>query len=185
MNRIRRAVIEGIASVLWGEAWATHAEEHECCNLSGCEITSIMPPIPWRAWLASARLLREVEKAHGTDVETILRRAEEMDANEGISRPYRRYQDASDMPRRFGECIAFESMGSGVSWTDDHAEIPFYEVPQDYGTRVCDLRFLADVTCEETNDRDPCVECGHYVSPGEVCPNCGTYRASNAGAAHA
>lgn len=171
MNTTRREVIRGIATILWASAWADHADDHRCTNLSGCEITAHMPPIPWVAWLMAGRLLRAVEKANGP-IASILDRAERADSEAGISLPYRYGRSG---PQRFGECIAYESMGAGVSWEDDHAAIPGYRVPRDYGDRCFELRILADTSCTEETDRKPCGECSAYVRPGEKCSNCGTY----------
>ena len=166
-SSIRDAVILGIATILWASAWADHVEEHDCYSLCGCEITDHMPAIPWAAWLAAGRLLRRVEKAHGTTIEAILECAEEMDENEGIRASSRR-----SGPERFGNCMAYEAMGAGVSWADDHAEIPFYDVP--YG-EFYDLRYVAEVSCKHGSDRVPCVSCGSYVDPGGACDECGTW----------
>lgn len=168
-NAIRDEVIRGIATILWASAWADHVEEHGCYNLSGCEITAHMPEIPWCAWLAAGRLLRTVERAHCTTIDRILCRAIEMDGNEGRLTAD---SDALDLAERFGECMAYEAMGAGVGWTDDHAEIPFYDVP--YG-EFYDLQYHAESTCKHDSDRVPCQACGCYVDPGDKCSNCGTW----------
>lgn len=176
-SEIRDEVIRGIATVLWACAWADHVEEHDCYNLSGCQIEEHMPAIPWCAWLAAGRLLRRVEKAHGTTIEVILLRAAEMDLNEHkCGRVFDAdADDVSDLAGRFGECMAYEAMGAGVGWADDHAEIPFYDVP--YG-EFYDLQYHAESTCKHDSDRVPCVSCSCYVEPGHKCSNCGTWAAA-------
>jgi hypothetical protein len=54
-------IIRGIATILWASAWADHVEEHRCCSLSGCEVTSIMPTIPDTAWEHAIRLAGRIE----------------------------------------------------------------------------------------------------------------------------
>ncbi len=101
-----------------------------------------MPEIPWRAWLAAGRLLHAVEKAHTAKIEDIYARALEADMNNGRAG---RIPGNRRGPERFGHCIAWESMGAGVGWTDDHAPIPFYKTPY----MGFDLWGYAASTCEE------------------------------------
>lgn len=165
-SREWRDVVYGAAEILWADNWASHADEHDCCNLSGCEITSVMPPVPWPVWLAAGRLVRRVEQVHLASIESILERARE--ANEhGPRYGHRRFKNFAE---RFGHCMAFEAMGAGVSWTDDNNPIPFYKVPyKEYG----EFRFLADSLCKEWSPKQPCKGCGYYVLPGLRCAECG------------
>jgi len=67
--------------------------------------------------------------------------------------------------KRFGECLAWMSMGAGVSWFDDHE--PFdLKVP--LCAESCDLRMLADERCE---GEWVCPWCDTEYVDGE-CPNC-------------
>jgi hypothetical protein len=133
----RREIIEGIATILWGSAWADHAEEHRCCNLSGCRIEDCMPAIPYTAWKEAFKLAREIERDNGAKLDVLYQREVNMhDLNP---------QRVRESAERFGNCLAWESMGAGVSWTDDNPEHAL-KIP--YGEN-CELRFYADETCEE------------------------------------
>lgn len=106
----------GIATILWGLAWADHVEECGCQSISGCEITDIMPKIPECAWKAADDLIVLVETKHLRSVDALYKEACEEDEIAGINAPTRRSGE-----ERFGNCIAYEALGHGVSWEDDHA----------------------------------------------------------------
>lgn len=139
----REIMIDGIATILWGSAWADHVEECGCANLSGCEITEIMPEIPKEAREHAERIASTYEKMNGCTLEALYQEAVLRDELEGITAPAKR-----SGPERFGECLAWEAMGAGVSWEDDHAEYP-HEHPHDAGVASCDLMYLAETTCPE------------------------------------
>jgi hypothetical protein len=155
---LRTTIRDGAASIFWGDAWAMHAENHACANLSGAEITAIMPEIPTEAVAAADAMIAGYEKANGVSIAELWNRALKADGNE-----------VSD-PEHFGGDLAWMAMSAGVSWFDDHEEFPL----QAYRCENCDLQFLADEKCEEKTDRVPCLECGCYVAPKDdtVCSNC-------------
>lgn len=129
-------IISGMATIFWGTAWADHAEEHGCCSLAGCKIEDIMPPIPSEARELAQRLVGKIEGANGCDLWKLYARALEAD---GLD--YTTHGDAH--AERFGECLAYEAMGAGVSWTDDHEEYAHVEVSIEYHH----LMSLADAQC--------------------------------------
>lgn len=49
---------------------------------------------------------------------------------------------------RFGRCLAYAVAGDGVSWSDDHADIPLPDL-HDGGSLRCEAQDLAGNTCEE------------------------------------
>jgi hypothetical protein len=136
----RATMIEGIATILWGSAWADHVEERRCANLSGCKIEEVMPEIPKEAREQAEALASEYEKLNGCTLEALYQRA--LDAD-GLT--VRKFPALLDGPERFGECLAWEAMGAGVGWDNDHAEYP-HECPH---IETCDLMFLAESTCDE------------------------------------
>lgn len=155
MSTIREEILSGMATILWGSAWADHAEEARCTNLSGEEITNIMPDIPKEAHEHAARIAAEYEKLNGVPVEALYERAVEADKREVGAMPYDGLP-AREEPgtpewfeayaERFGECLAYEAMGAGVSWEDDHAEFE-HEAPYDAGEASCELQDYAAETC--------------------------------------
>lgn len=156
-------IVKGMAEVLWGSAWADHAEEHACCEMGGCEITQIMPEIPVEAYILAGTLVGKIEQANGKSIACLLADACRAD---GVAFP-----PDSAYHERFGVCLAFEAMGDGVSWEDDHAAFPI-EIPL---VEECELRIHADETCED-DGRPQNPECGHYFNPkrGDFkCRECG------------
>lgn len=115
-------ILHGIAECLWCSAWADHAEESGCTSLSGLQIEEIAP-LPWPEAFAHASSLAEaVCKASGADsLHSLL--AKLLNA-EGVPE----LQHASHRDN-FGWCIAHMSIGSGVSWFDDHPDSADLVVP--------------------------------------------------------
>jgi len=139
----RETILDGMATILWGSAWADHADECKCTNLSGCEITEIMPAIPKEAREHAERIASTYEKMNECSLEALYQRALDADAKEGIEAC-----DENASLERFGECLAWEAMGAGVSWEDDHAEYE-HDYPHDAGVAACELMYLAETTCDE------------------------------------
>ena len=155
---LKQAVIKGIATILWGDSWANHVEEAGCFNLSGCEITSIMPEIPKEVKVLAESLVDQVEQANLCTVTDLLAQAAAAD---------QRRQDqlfpeiiALSYAKRFGNCLAWMTMGAGVSWWDDHEEF-MLKVPYN-DSIIYDLQVLAAENCEECEGKDECDECGCY-----------------------
>jgi len=145
----REEIIRGIATIFWASGWADHVEEHGCHDLSGCEITAEMPEIPQDAWDHARKLASGVEAESRATLPTLYQRAIDADAAEDIEADSHRTG-----PERFGECLAYAAMGAGVSWEDDHAEVPGLEVPFDGGTAVCDLMGYAESMCTAEGESD-------------------------------
>src|SRR5579872_1633079 len=115
-DQVSDTFVKGMATILWGDAWADHAEEHACCNLSGCEITHVMPEIPEVAWRMAERLAGKIEQANGCALAVLFAQAMKAEG-----RPDLEHEDYHDeTAERFGECLAWMAMGAGVSWYDDH-----------------------------------------------------------------
>ncbi len=138
---MRSTIVEGMATILWGSAWASHVEEHRCCNLSGCKIEDVMPPIPDCAREQAERIAKGIEEANGCDLGELMARADEAD---GIPREF---DGDNDRCEEFGNDLAHMADGAGVSWFDDHEEFPI-EIPYDCGRATGELQMHADDTCE-------------------------------------
>jgi hypothetical protein len=146
------AFVRGIATILWGLAWADHADGHKCCNLSGCKIEDHMPEIPPIAWQWAERIAGRIEGEIGISLLALyaaaLRAGSASDGDE----------------QRFGECLAYAAMGHGVSWLDDHDDFEvLYIDPRMFST----LRFYgntdeAQVTLAD-HAADTCTETGRGV----------------------
>ena len=141
-------IMEGLARVLWCSAWADAAEEcGESQRLSGVEITNVAPETPIEAWCWAYRVAGAIEQANGASLHVLLGRGAmahlrakgEDPASEDI-RPW-----CEEHADRFGTCLAFMAMGSGVSWFDDFEEFPL-EVSDRMtgcGTCACELAAVA------------------------------------------
>jgi hypothetical protein len=152
-DQVSDAFVRGIATIFWGNAWADHVEEHRCASLSGIEITSVMPEIPEVVWRMAERFAGMVEQANDLTLPALFAQAMKYTGRELTHKDY-----WSDTAERFGECLAWEAMGAGVSWYDDHPEfkieLPLEEsremIVPDIGT--CELRNYADEHCETAED---------------------------------
>lgn len=142
MSTIREEILSGMATILWGSAWADHAEEKRCTRLAGEKIENIMPDIPKEAHEHAEQIAAEYEKLNGCTLHDLWLRALTAD---GQHHPFLD-NSGGDTAERFGECLAWMVMGAGVSWFDDHAEFDLKE-PYDAGVASCELQHVADETC--------------------------------------
>lgn len=116
-------IVQGMAEIFWGDAWATWMEENgRSGELSGKEITEIMPPIPDRVYNFCYRMLGRIEELNNNDEFILLSMAVGADYNAG------NLKSITPLPKEytysFGNYLAHGCLGSGVSWFDDHAEFP-------------------------------------------------------------
>jgi hypothetical protein len=128
-------IIGGMAAMLWALAWADHADEHRCENLSGMDIMKVMPAVPDESVTVANDLVKGIEKANNTPLDVIFAVACNAD---GI-------QPSEKVAEKFGGDLAHMAIGSGVSWFDDHEKFP---LAMPYGENYV-LREYADVHCEE------------------------------------
>lgn len=186
-NTIEDAIALGVAEILWGDAWATHAEETGCTDLRGTEICSIMPEMTKAAWITAGRIIGQVETATTvpgqyiphTNMFFLFREVLKLDGinpDHGCIDPDKFLQ----LAQRFGNCLAYESMGAGVSWEDDHAAVPWLDVPSNEN----DLHFEVQQACDcgmtfnpETEKAVPeCPKCGYFSHQCETgdagCMHC-------------
>ena len=167
----RRKILHGMASTLWGNAWADHAEEHRCTNLSGKHIEDFMPPVPKEAFALAEKWAKEIERANKASLDTLYERA--MEANEKEGRGGKGGRVAlTATPDAFGSALAYMKMDAGVSWFDDNAEFDL-DVKSSYGGEEGELKYLADSACPKSG-RPACPECSAYNDANETkCENCG------------
>jgi hypothetical protein len=128
-------IIEGMAAMLWALAWADHADEHRCCNLSGQDIMKVMPKVPSEAVVLAEKLVGGIEKVNKMPLDVIFAFACKAD---GI-------QMSRKTAEEFGGDLGHMAIGSGVSWFDDHEKFP---LKMTYGENY-ELRMYADDDCEE------------------------------------
>jgi hypothetical protein len=177
-DQVSDAFVNGMARILWGNAWADHAEEHDCFNLSGQEVTEVMPEIPEVVYRKAERLSGAIEQANGLSLPAIFSQA--MKA-EGKTVEHEDYWGAD--AEGFGSYLAHMAVGSGVSWFDDHAEFKLSlgtdAEPRDLVVPetdiACELQLFAGDTCENESRSGlvACSECACYGQPRETCKNCG------------
>lgn len=142
---MRDNFLNGIATILWGLAWADHVEEAGCYNLSGCQIEEHMPEIPELAWQHAEEIRNQIEEENHATLSILFKRAMLADG---------KYPDQHrDLEERFGECLCYQAQGHGVSWFDDHEEFPI-EIPYVGDTAYCELLYEAERTCEHCKEKE-------------------------------
>jgi hypothetical protein len=138
----RSEILEGIAKCFWVNAWADHVQEAECQNLSQEGIYEIAPEIPDLARELAEKAAQEISAANSDcSLDLLYRTALKNNINEGTG-----YSDKKSGPERFGNCLAYEMLGYGITWSDDNSEhgltIPHDETPQnklfDYASWHCE-----------------------------------------------
>ena len=155
-KEINANIVSGIASILWGDAWAQHIENARdegrkpCQNLSGCKIEDVMPEIPKMARQRAMLLARSYGKDNGevclADLIVAAYRADEcFDEDYSDEDLLRDIQENDSYQEEFGNCLAWMAMGAGVSWFDDHSDFPL-EVPH---IENYDLQMWATEHCED------------------------------------
>jgi|SRR5277367_1098279 len=160
---VRSEIIDGMAEILWGSAWADHADEHDCTNISGMEITNVMPSIPKEAEQMAQDLAKKYESLNHMSLDKLY--AVALEADEKGTR-----RRGEESPDRFGSDLAFMAMGAGVSWFDDHEKFPLKK-PSYFENY--ELRILADDQCKDEGN-PACPECGAYNPENKLkCANCG------------
>lgn len=144
--------INGMAECFWASAWADHCEEAGCYNLSGCEITQHMPEVPELAYRLAHRVAGRIEVRAKYGLASLFALACKAD---GLPEPT--HEDYhSELANRFGWCLAYAAMGSGVAWEDDHAG--FAELDVDlYGTEGCG-EVSMDLQCYAADECEHCEE---------------------------
>lgn len=162
----RETIRRGIADLTWWMQWSDHVEDHGCCNLSGCEISDLAPETPPEYSAAAEIALAKVEARLGQSeaLQQAIRAAlghDDVDSDQATEARTSQVcgallaaaladgdaslYDDQEYAQRFGHCIAYALCGAGVSWSDDHTEIP---LPDLYDTSMSDnLYGLADSLC--------------------------------------
>lgn len=164
---VRSEIVDGIAEILWGSAWAGHVEEHDCENLSGVQIEEVMPPIPKDAHKYARDWADGVEKANKKKLDSLYDEAMEANEREGQG------GGPQSSPTAFGNDLAYMIMGAGVTWFDHNAEFDL-EVPSSSGSEEHDLMYLAGSKCKAAWENPPCSECGGFNRPDALeCEHCG------------
>lgn len=149
-------IIDGMVTILWGDAWAMHVETapdegRKCCrSLAGCRIEDVMPEIPKVAKQLARNLAKDFEKANAglTIVDLLVgafRADNDLSENYSDEQVIDKIEEDPYMQGRFGECLAWMAMGAGVSWFDDHEEFPM-EIPS---VETYNLQCWATDTCPE------------------------------------
>ena len=112
----------GCARILWGLAWADHAEETECQSLRGCDILEEMPELGTGAYFEAGRVIGAVETASGMNISALLWACLKADG---------RYAELEwrEHAERFGECLAYMALGHGISWEDEYTPCAALKVP--------------------------------------------------------
>ncbi len=137
-NDYSEEIEDGVATMLWGEAWGAHVDEHDCNDLDGDELADVMPPPPDEAIDEAKRLIKAYEVANGVSISTLYERALAADAADDT------IDSEDNEPDAFGGDLVFMALGTEMSWFDEHAKFPL-EIPEfDNST----LRKIADDQCD-------------------------------------
>lgn len=160
-KEINANIINGIATVLWGDAWAQHIENARdegrgaCRSLSGVKIEDVMPEIPKAAKQRAMLLARAYGKANGevcvADLLVAAYRADECFDEDYLDEDLLNdVHELDSYQEEFGNNLAWMAMGHGVSWFDDHEDFPL-EVPH---VENYDLQMWATDHCEDCTSED-------------------------------
>ncbi len=134
-----RTILKAIARTLFVTAWADH-EEEKGVSFSGKDLFACAPAhTPLAAFLKAEDLGRQIARMNGLDpslpsdaLATLFERACEADKalaqSVAPSLPVLPQKGFESLKEEFGHYLAMQSLGSGATWFDDHAEFPL-EVP--------------------------------------------------------
>jgi len=125
LNSIEDNIVTAMARAMFVTVWADWAELHGDGYPAGCELLDVAPETP-------AYVLRVAHVWAGIVVgmnnDTIPRRSLFFLFREALAADEHdpdTCQDDPSLQNDFGHYLAMEIMGHGVSWADDHAELPF------------------------------------------------------------
>jgi hypothetical protein len=156
-GQISDTFVRSMASTLWAMGWANHAEEHDCYNLSGCEITSVMPEVPEIAYRMAERIAGAIEATNGASLACLFAAAMKADGSPELEHEDYHGEDAED----FGHCLAHMAEGSGISWYDNHKRFELGKYFKNQGAMIVprseavfELQMYADETCKEPSEPD-------------------------------
>ena len=136
---IREIILASMARTLWVAAYADEVEERaaegdeaadSAMARNGADWMVIAPETPDEARTMAAKLCVEVEQLNGRTLEdgfTVALVADLLGRVPSRARSIHRESpvDAADrLADTFGHYLAMQALGHGVSWEDDHAEMP-------------------------------------------------------------
>jgi hypothetical protein len=114
---MREEIIECAARIMWVNAWASWSEENDHYP-AGSDLDAIAPPTPDNVRDGASKVIASIERMNGDTIVALYRKA--------CAMPGKHYRKPT--VERFGECIGFQAVGTGVSWADDHPD-PRYRIP--------------------------------------------------------
>lgn len=135
-ERMNQQIVDSCARLLWTLWWADQCScggyDYESCRtegraeddpkkhrelgaVPGAELTEIAPPTPPDAFKKAEEILVAIVKRNKHVAPTILELYLKVAALPGrhLKKP---------TPEDFGACMAFEALGHGVGWSDDHPD---------------------------------------------------------------
>lgn len=144
-------VLEGIALCLWASAWADALEGAGRSDvISGRNVYDVMPECPDVVYLEAAKIYGRVEQGTGHNIPALVHAAYKADWAFKTANPP---EESDEYHVRFGECIAYAYMGTGVGWDDDH---------EDFDTNLCrdilggESLLWSEFCYKRLNDETPC-----------------------------
>lgn len=135
-------ITQSCAHLLWCMAWADAMEEAGR-SVQG-EIFDQAPETPMEAYVCAGMIVARFEAANKTSIASIFYAA--YLAATGEEPAHGDYH--GDMAHRFGVCLAFQYVGSGVTWQDDYPAFQVHGKPFERarGEMPGALRSLAEDT---------------------------------------
>jgi hypothetical protein len=115
MSDTRQEIIDACAWMLWANAWISHQEELGAEGVNpgaGGSWDPYVPDVPETIGKLAREGIEMIERLNGATVDVLYERA--------IALPGKRYGKREPTPERFGNCLAYEALGAGVSWADDY-----------------------------------------------------------------
>lgn len=115
MPDTRQEIIDACAWMLWAQAWVSHQKElgDEGVNPgAGGSWDPYVPDVPEAVSKLALLCIEQIERMNGATVDVLYARA--------VALPGKRYSKHEPTTERFGNCLAYEALGAGVSWADDY-----------------------------------------------------------------
>jgi len=142
-EEIIEAIEDGMVTILWGDAWGKHADQHDCVDLpeEGEEdekIAEFVPDPPEEAYACAKKLATMYATANDKTILELFMTARAADKAAGITQ--------TD-PEDFGSDIAFMALGDpemATCWFDEHAQFelstPSWDNSEleDHASKVCE-----------------------------------------------
>lgn len=120
MSDTRQEIIDACAWMLWANAWIQHQEELGDKGVNpgaGGSWDPYVPDVPASMTKLATECIEQIERMNGAAIDVLYKRTVALiPVGERALRKHWR----EPTTERFGNCLAWEALGAGVSWADDY-----------------------------------------------------------------